>query len=57
MLLTTSKNEHKMLRWFTNYADADRYSEGLSYFEDRDTIVKEVSSDRFEVYEITNLNQ
>jgi hypothetical protein len=41
-----------MLRWFTNFADAVRYSEGLNYFENRDCYVKQISSNRFEVYEI-----
>lgn len=52
MLFTTSKNKHKMLRWFTNSADAEKYSDGLYRFENRDCYVKEISSNRFEVYEI-----
>lgn len=39
-----------MITWFTNYADAWRYVEGKSYFEDKYYEIRVVSQTRFEIW-------
>lgn len=41
----------RMVTWFTNYADADRYVEGKEYFENKNYSIS-INQSRFEIWEV-----